>query len=120
MRPKRFMQIAFLGLLSIQNGRSICNNAYMHNVSIFKVQINHHNTINVLPDNSVNNIHPLSYVASHANNNVLYYHQVMQSDNSDAFRKAIDKEISSFKEENIFEIIPIEFKPKEKSLIPFI
>ena len=44
----------------------------------------------------------------------------MQSGNSDAFREAMAKKISSFKEEKIFEIIPIDSKSKEKSLIPFI
>ena len=44
----------------------------------------------------------------------------MQSGDSNTFRKAMAKEISSFKEEKIFEIIPIEPKPKEKYLIPFI
>ena len=92
----------------------------MHNISIFKAKIDHYNTINVLLDNSINDIHSLSCVTSQVNNNVLYYHQAMQSDNSDTFREAIAKEISSFKEGKIFEIIPIESKPKEKSLIPFI
>ena len=88
-------------------------------MSIFKAQIDHCNTINVLSDNFFNDIRPLSYVASQANDDVLYYHQAMQSEDSDDFRKAMAKETSSFKQEKAFEIMPIGSKPKEKSLIPF-
>ena len=59
-------------------------------------------------------------MASKANNDVLYYHQAMKADDADEFRKAMKKEIDSFNEEKIFELIPISKKPDHKSLIPFV
>ena len=44
----------------------------------------------------------------------------MKADDADEFRKAMKKEIDSFNEEKIFELIPISKKPDHKSLIPFV
>ena len=105
----------------MQNGQSLLSNpTNMQHVSIFQAQMEYHKVINILPDETYNNIHLLSYVASQANNDVLYYHQAMQSKDADSFREAMATEIASFKEENIFEIIPIKNKPADKNLILFI
>ena len=74
----------------------------------------------MLPDDSINNIHPFSYVASIANDDVLQCYQAMKSDNANSFREAMGKEVTSFKEEKIFEIAPIKNKPSKKSLTPFV
>ena len=44
----------------------------------------------------------------------------MQSDDAKSFREVMNKEIESFKQEKIFDIIPISNKPSNKSLILFI
>ena len=73
-----------------------------------------------LVDNTFNHLHPLLLIISKANNNVLYYHQVMKANDADEFRKVMKKEINSFNEEKIFDLIPISKKPEYKFLISFI
>ena len=68
----------------------------------------------------MNDIHPLSFMASEANQDILYYHQVIKAEDSNQFREAMSKEIDSFKEKEIFEVIPLKDKLIEKNLIPFI
>ena len=120
VKPKRFLQTTFLGLLSIQIGQSTCSDSHhTRNTSIFNAQIDHNCMINKLPDEKFNEIHPFSYVASKANDDVLHYYQAMQSDDADSFREVMGIEIESFKEEKIFDIIPIRNKPSNESLAPF-
>ena len=65
MKPKRYLQATILGFLLIQNG-SIINHELnlMKPVSIFKAQLEYHNTIYTLLDKTYNDIHPLSLIAS--------------------------------------------------------
>ena len=88
-------------------------------MSIFKAQIDHHSATNMSLSNSCNDIYSFSYEASKANNNMLYFHQAMQSEDAKEFYAAIAKEIASFKEKKIFNIDPIDSKRKVKSLISF-
>ena len=46
-------------------------------------------------------------MVSKANKDVLYYHQAMKANDADDFWKVISKEIESFKEEEIFELVPL-------------
>ena len=62
-------------------------------------------------------MHPLNYLASIANEAVLYYYQAMRAEDSNLFQKAISEEIESLKEENIFTLLPLELKLKDKSPI---
>lgn len=87
---------------------------------IFKAQIACNESINVLSDNTKNDLHLLTYLASTANEDVLYYHQVMKADDLALFHKAMATKIEKFKEEKIFILIPLKDKPKNKSLISFI
>ena len=82
--------------------------------------MDYHQEIHSLADNTFNNLYPLLFIASKANNNVLYYHQAMKTDDVDEFRKAMKEEINSFKDEKIFELILLSKKPAHKSLILFV
>ena len=62
----------------------------------------------------------MSLIASEANQEILYYYEAMKAEDSDQFHKAMSKEIGSFKEKDIFEVILLKDKPIEKNLIPFI
>jgi len=44
----------------------------------------------------------------------------MQSEDRAQFKEAIDKEIESFKKEEIFKLLLLKYKPANKSLIPFV
>ena len=79
----------------------------------------YHETINSIED-EINIMHPLSYVASKANNGVLYFHQAIKAEDADDFRKAMGKEIKSFKDADIFELMLLQDKPQHKTLIPFV
>ena len=59
-------------------------------------------------------------MASEANQDVLYYHQAMKAEDSDQFNEEMNKEIGSFKEKEIFEVISLKDKLIEKNLIPFV
>ena len=120
IKPKRYLQAAILGLLSMQSGINLKNPSYTKSISIFRAQMDYHQEIHSLADNTFNNLHPLSFMASKANNDVLYYHQAMKADDADEFRKAMKKEINSFKDEKIFELMLLNKKPAHKSLIPFV
>ena len=120
LKPQRFLPTAILGLLSSQGGVNIENSLWNKPPSIFKAQMEYHQELHTLVDNTFNDLHPLSLIASKANNDVLYYYQAMKADNTDEFRKVMKKEIGSFNEEKIFKLIPISKKPDHKSLIPFI
>ena len=47
-------------------------------------------------------------------------HQAMKADDANFFKEAMDVEIKSFNDENIFTLMPISNKPNDKSLIPFV
>ena len=121
LRPKRYLNTAILGLLSFQLGVPMSSKVdSLQSMSILKAQMQHDHIINELPDNTNNNIHPLTYMASQANTDVLYYHQAMKADDANFFKEAMDVEIKSFNDENIFTLMPISNKPNDKSLIPFV
>ena len=44
----------------------------------------------------------------------------MSTEDSDLFKEAMKKEVNSFIEKKIFQIIPLKDKPSHKSLIPFV
>ena len=50
-------------------------------------------------------MHPLSCIASKANNDVLYFHEAMKAEDANDFRKAMGKEIKSFKDADIFKLM---------------
>ena len=79
----------------------------------------HHETINSI-ENEINAMHPLSHVVSKANNDVLFLHQAMKADDADDFRKAMGKEVKSFKDANTFGLVPLQNKPQHAFLIPFV
>ena len=119
LRPKRHLQSAVLGMLSIQAGVNI-DASYNKPMSLFHGQMTCHETINLLPDNTLNHMHPLSMMASKDNNDVLHYHQAMKAEDAYDFKEAIGKEVQSFKDEATFELIQIKNKPSHEPLIPFI
>ena len=59
-------------------------------------------------------------MALQANQDVLYYYQVMSTEDSNLFKEAMKKEVNSFIEEKIFQIIPLKDKSSYKLLIIFI
>ena len=75
MKLKRFLQTVFLSLLHMQNSQLLLSSSTnMQNISTFQAKKEHHKAINVLLDETYNNIYLFSCVASHANNDVLCYH----------------------------------------------
>ena len=80
-------------------------------MSILKSQLDHNNNINQLPDQNHNAFHPLTFMVSQENDDVLCYPQAMKSDDSDLFKEAMEEEMNSFKDEKIFKLIPIYGKP---------
>ena len=70
-----------------------------HVPSIFKAHIAHYESLNILQDNTHNKLHPLSYLASIANDHVLYYDKEMKAEDSSLFRHAMATEIQNFKNE---------------------
>ena len=68
-----------IGLLSMQLDTTIDQSTEnLHSISIFKAQLEYHNNLNALHDKTYNDFHPLSFVASAANEDVIYYDQAMQ------------------------------------------
>ena len=75
MKPKKLIATAMLGFLSLQIGNIINHTTEnIHSISIFKAQLEHHKALNILPDDTINDLHPFSFMASEANQDVLYYH----------------------------------------------
>ena len=106
-------------MLSIQAGINI-DVSHNEPMCFFHGQMAHYETINLLPENTLNHMHPLSMMASKANNDVLCYHQAMKAEDADDFKETMGKEIQSFKDEETYELIHVKRKPSHESLIPFI
>ena len=75
---------------------------------------------NLFSDKTANYMHPLSYLASQANEDVLCYHQEMKAEDSLSFREAKNSEIQSFKKEGVLELTPINNKTQDRTLTPFV
>ena len=120
MKPKRLLQKAEMGLLSVQSRISIQDSSRNKPIPLFYGQMACHYTLNSLPGNTLNGMCPLVLVVSQANDDGLCHHQAMKANNADSFREAMDKEIQSFKDEGTFELIPSHKKPNHRSLIPFV
>ena len=118
MKPKRLLETTTLGLLSMHSDINIDGHANKP-ITLFQGQMACNETINNFPDDAINEMHPLIMAASQENNDVMHYHQAMKAEDVDSFRKAMRKEIKSFKDEEIFEILPMKEKPIHKSLISF-
>ena len=63
--------LSFLSMTSVQTS---ADQSIPSIPLIFKAQILHNELTNKLPDNTFNEVHPLTYLASTANEDVLYYH----------------------------------------------
>ena len=59
-------------------------------------------SVNVTQDNAGDKMHPLSYLVSTENDDVLYYHEVMKAVDSSLFRDTMVTEFQNFKSEQIF------------------
>ena len=74
MKPKRHSHADVLSLLSLQIGAPIASKEdSLHSMSIFKAQLDYGNIINQLPDQTHNTFHPLTFMASQANDDILHY-----------------------------------------------
>ena len=58
---------------------------------MFQAQMKHNEITNILPDKILNEHHPLTLLASQANEDVLCYHQAMKADDYVQFKEAMDK-----------------------------
>ena len=66
-----------------------------------------------------NGIHPLFYLASQANEDVLYCYQAIKAENPSSFSEVMNSEVESFKKQGTFELIPINNKSQDRIVIPF-
>ena len=57
--------------------------------SIFKAQIAYNESINILSNNTKNDLYLLIYLVLTANKNILYYYQAMKADDSALFCEAM-------------------------------
>ena len=64
VKPTRYLQLAMLGLLTYQTKYPINTSADLHSVSIFRAQMDYDEISNTLPDETFNQIHLLSLMAS--------------------------------------------------------
>ena len=64
VKPTRYLQLAMLGLLSCETKYPINTSADLHSVSIFRAQMDYDEISNTLPDETFNQIHLLSLMAS--------------------------------------------------------
>ena len=55
--------------------------------SMIKAQTSFHESMNVLEDNTFNNLHPLTYLVSTANEDVICFHEAMKADDSTLFKE---------------------------------
>ena len=74
----------------------------------------------MLFDETLNGYYLLIILVSQTNKDILYYYKAMRAKDISSFREAMSKEIDSFQQEDIFKFIPIEKKPPNQSLIPFV
>ena len=58
--------------------------------SMLKAQISHHEPKNVLEDKTFKKIHPLTCLASKANEGVLFFHESMKSDDSTQLKEEME------------------------------
>ena len=121
IKPARATTSAILRLTSVQS----CTQANSvkstnHVPSIFKAQTAYDTSVNILQDNACNRLHPLSHLASTANDNVLYYHEAIKVEDSFLIRDTVATEIQNFKSNSILKLIKLKDNPKEKSLLSFV
>jgi len=89
-------------------------------ISFFKAQLDHISEINKLPDGSYNASLPMALQADLSTNDTLYYGQAMKAKDSEDFKSAMRKEVNDLYEADVFEIIPLKDKPRDRKLIKFI
>ena len=121
--PSKYKDYSLLlaGLITSQliNHTSQEVNPYKQ-VSFFKAQLDHENIISILPDGTSNSFQPFALQAEQSNNNTLYYGQAMKAKDSEDFKAAMRKEVDDLYEADVFDIIPLSDKPKDRKLIKFI
>ena len=73
-KPNQFLNSATLGFLCIQT-QAQSNYKHVPTItSMLKVQKSHHEQINIIEDKGCNKSHPLTHLASTANEDVLFFH----------------------------------------------
>ena len=76
--------------------------------------------INKLSDGTCNELSLMSLQADLSSNDTLYYGQAMKAKDSEDFKAAMKKEVNDLYKADVFEVIPLKDKPKERKLIRFI
>ena len=89
-------------------------------ILFFKAQLDHYTEITKLSDGTNNAFQPMALQANLLKNDTLYYGQAMKAEDSEQFKSAMRKEINNLHEADMFKIIPLEQKPKDRELIRFI
>ena len=122
-KPVKYVNftVLLLGLITSQffDEKNLLINQHKQ-ISFFKAQLDYDREINKLPDGSNNAFQPFAYHADQSNNDTLYYGQAMKAEDADDFKAAMNKEVKDLYEADVFDIIPIEDKPKDRKLIKFI
>ena len=125
IKPSKYKNYALLltGLITSQlitkaNNEFIINKTKQ--VSFFQAQLDYKSEISKLPDGTNNSFEPLLFQAQESSNDTLYYGQAMKAGDSEKFKTAMKKEVQDLNEANVFEIIPVSQKPKDRNLIRFI
>ena len=122
-KPTKYANFAvlLLGLITSQffDERNLLINQHKQ-ISFFKAQLDYDREINKLPDGSNNAFQPFAFHADQSNNDTLYYGQAMKADDANEFKAAMKKEVEDLYEADVFDIIPLENKPKDRKLIKFI
>ena len=73
-----------------------------------------------MPDGTSNSFQPFALQAELSNNDTLYYGQAMKAKDSEDFKTAMKKEVNDLYEADVFDIMPLSNKPKDRKLIQFI
>ena len=93
-----------LGFLSTEIGSRSNGKETLAIPSMIKTQTSCHESINALEDKTFNNLHPLTYFVSTANEDMLCFNEAMKADDSTPFKEEMAKEIKKIQRREYFQV----------------
>ena len=101
LKQNKLLNSVVLGFLSIQTGTRLNDKCVPAIPSMLKSQASCHESIKILEDKTRNQLHPLTYLESTANEDVMCFHEAMKADDSIVFKEGMASQTNNFKEESV-------------------
>ena len=89
-------------------------------IYFFKAQLDQSSDDETLFDGTSNSFQPLAFQADQSNDDSLHYGRAMKAEDTKDFKVSMRKEVNDSYEADVYDVIPLSEKPKDRKLIKFI